>query len=70
MKIIRFKGNVPEWTIPMMELSKELRLYLRSESMEFIKLLNKVDDTEFLTPTAAANVKTLERIFTAADAQQ
>lgn len=70
MKITRFEGDVPERTIPLMGLSKEVRLDLRSESVEFNKLLNKVDDTEFLTPTAAADIKTLDRIFTAVDAQQ
>ncbi len=70
MKILRFKGNEQEWTIPLRELSKELRSTLRMKSREFIQLLNQIDDRDFLSKVASVNIMTLERIFTAADAEQ
>jgi hypothetical protein len=70
MKILRFKGGEQEWTIPLRELSKELRQTLRLKSHEFIKLLNKVDDLNFVCKNRSGNIITLERIFSAADAKQ
>jgi hypothetical protein len=70
MKILRFKGAVQEWTIPLRELSNELKLTLRLKSHEFIKMLNDIDDREFRNKAASINITTLERIFTAADAKQ
>jgi hypothetical protein len=70
MKILRFKGNEQEWTIPLMELSDELKRNLRLKSMEFINLLNQVDDAETRSSVASADVITLDRIFKAPAAQQ
>ncbi len=70
MKILRFKGGEQEWTIPLRELSKELRQTLRLKSHEFIKLLNNVDDSNFVCKSMSGNIITLERIFAAADAKQ
>lgn len=70
MKILRFKGNEQEWTIPLMELSDELKRNLRLKSMEFINLLNQIDDAELRSSVAGANVITLDRIFKAPAAQR
>lgn len=70
MKVLRFKGAVQEWTIPLKELSADLRLTLRLKSSEFIEILEEVDDRSFVNKVTADNTKILERIFNAADAQQ
>lgn len=70
MKVLRFKGAVQEWTIPLKELSKELRLTLRLKSSEFIKILEEIDDKTFVSKVTADNTKILERIFNAADAKR
>lgn len=69
MKILRFKGGEQEWTIPLRELSKELRQTLRLKSHEFIKILNRVDDLNFVCESMSGNIIMLERIFAGADAK-
>jgi len=70
MKILRFRGAVQEWTIPLRELSNELKQTLRLKSHEFIKMLNDIDERELRYKASSINLTTLERIFTAADAKQ
>jgi hypothetical protein len=68
MKVLRFKGAVQEWTIPLKELSKGLRLTLRLKSSELTKVLVEIDVQCF--DSTANDTRVLERIFNAAEAKQ
>ncbi len=71
MRVLRFHNNVPEWTVPLDELSDDLRRMLNLQWREFIHGLDSLsvhEPRDVSNPVAGSCVEMLERIFFGPDA--
>ncbi len=68
MKVLKFKCGQSEWTVPLDELSVDMKRMLQMQWREFINELGDVDRNSVGDRIDPGVIATLETIFEAADA--
>ena len=63
MKVLRFKFNKPEWSVPLDEVSKDIRRMLWIQWREFIHELEDLEEPYIVSDADPALIARLERLF-------
>jgi hypothetical protein len=64
MKSLRFNAGNCEWSVPLDELSSDMKMMLELQYYKFLEALSEIDENRFAKPSFTAM---LERIFIAID---
>jgi hypothetical protein len=67
MKVLRFKCGMPEWSVPLDELSADMKRMLQMQWREFINELGDVDESNIVGKVDPAVIAILERLFASGD---
>ena len=67
MKVLGFKCGKPEWSVPLNELSTDMKRMLQVQWREFINELGDVDGSTIVGHVDPAVIALLERLYSPAD---